>query len=217
MGILKIGPNTTMGEILGAHPSARLELFRRYHVGGCAACGYQLTDSLEQVCREHDIPDPIEQVIDYVRNSREVEANLQILPATLVTSIQPSNPARAPQALDWSGPALAQALQGGEGWRLVDVRSREEWEIDHLSDAQLLTTELKFEILDSWPKDTPILFCSNSGRRGLETASYFVAYGFTNVRNLAGGLQAWNAIRNESLVRRETDDIQRTNRSKSRL
>ena len=74
----------------------------------------------------------------------------------------------------------------------------EEWEQGHLPNSQLLTPELKFEMLDSWPKDTPILFYSNSGRRGLETASYFVAYGFIYVRNLAGGLKAWRSQQSHS-------------------
>jgi rhodanese-related sulfurtransferase len=189
----EITSNSTMGEILSTYPSARLELFRRYHVGGCAACGYQLTDTLEHVCQEHNISDPLEQVIEYIRKSREVESKLQVLPTVLVKSIQTSQPAAPSQVVSISGDDLAHALDHGYAWHLVDVRSPEEWERDHLPQAQLLTTELKFEMLDSWPKDTFILFFSNSGRRGLETASYFVAYGFTNVRNLAGGLNALRA------------------------
>jgi hypothetical protein len=46
---LEIRTSTTMEEILSAHPSAKLGLFRRYHIGGCTACGYQPTDTLEQV------------------------------------------------------------------------------------------------------------------------------------------------------------------------
>jgi rhodanese-related sulfurtransferase len=190
---LTISSETTMGEILSAYPSAKLELFRRYHVGGCAACGYQLSETLEQVCREHNISDPLEQVIEYIRNSRDVEAKLQILPTVLVTSIQSSKVPELPHTVDLSGDDLARELKGGQTWRLLDVRSPEEWEQGHLSGAQLLTTELKFEMLDSWSKDTPILFYSNNGRRGLETASYFVAYGFREVRNLAGGLEAWRS------------------------
>ncbi len=190
MSALEIGPKTTMGEILSAYPSAKLELFRRYHVGGCAACGYQLADTLEQVCCEHDISDPLEKVIEYIRNSREVEANLQILPTALVATIKPADKPRAP---DVQSPELAEELRRTDGLHLIDARTREEWEQDHLPGAQLLTTELKFEMLDSLSKDTPIVFYSNTGRRGLETASYFVAYGFTNVRNLAGGLVAWTA------------------------
>ncbi len=188
-----ISGTTRMDEILSAYPSARLELFRRYHVGGCTACGYQLTDTLEQVCQEHEIPDPLAQVIEYIRDSREVESKLQILPTVLVKSIQNSPPTEPSPVVSVSGDDLRQVLQGNQTWHLVDVRSPEEWERDHLPNGQLLTTEFKFEMLDSWPKDTPILFYSNSGRRGLETASYFVAYGFTNVRNLAGGLNALRA------------------------
>jgi rhodanese-related sulfurtransferase len=187
MPALEIGSNTTMDEILNAYPSARLELFRRYHVGGCQACGYQLSDTLEQVRREHEISDSLDQIIEYIRNSSEVEAKLQVLPTALVSiSAKPKQP-----NLDLDVPEFAQDQQG---WHIVDVRSREEWERGHLPGAQWLTTELKFEMLDSWPKDAAILFYSNAGRRGLETASYFVAYGFTKVRNLAGGLQAWAAL-----------------------
>lgn len=187
---LEISSNTTMGEILGAYPSAKLELFRRYHVGGCAACGYQPTDTLEQLCREHNISDPLVQVIDYIRNSEEVESKLQILPTVLAKSTHKGQLAKGTsQVVHVSGDDLTQALHDGQTWRLLDVRSADEWERSHLPHARLLTTELKFEMLDSWSKDTPIIFYSNSGLRGLETASYFVAYGFTNVRNLAGGLK----------------------------
>ena len=72
------------------------------------------------------------------------------------------------------------------------MRSPEEWANGHIPGAQLLALELKFEALDTWPKDTPIVFYSNAGRRSLEVASYFMAYGFTDVRNMAGGLEAWS-------------------------
>lgn len=191
MPAIEIAPSTTMEEILNAYPSARLELFRRYHVGGCQACGYQPSDTLEQVRREHEISDSLDQIIDYIRNSSEVEAKLQVLPTALVSiSPKPKQP-----NLDLGVPEFAQGLQG---WHIVDVRSLAEWEQGHLPGAQLLTTESKFEMLDSWPKDAAILFYSNEGRRGLETASYFVAYGFTKVRNLAGGLRAWEAVRSKA-------------------
>jgi rhodanese-related sulfurtransferase len=210
MPALEIGPNTTMEEILTAYPSARLELFRRYHVGGCAACGYKLSDTLEQVCREHEIPDALERIVEYIRNSSEVEAKLQVQPTVLVSiSAAPKR-----QGLDLTLPEFAQPQQQ---WRVVDVRSREEWEQGHLPGAQLLTTESKFEMLDSWPKDTPILFYSNIGQRGLETASYFVAYGFTKVRNLAGGLRAWEALQSKPAEAEGGINVEQSNRAETRL
>ncbi len=188
MSLFDIGPNTTTGEILSAYPSAKLGLFRRYHVGGCSACGYQPTDTLAEVCREHNITDPLDTVIACIRESQEVEAKLQILPTVVAATLKPEEKS---QLVDVQWPEVAAALQHGENLRLVDVRSREEWNKAHIPGAELLTLELTFEALDSWPKNTPIIFYSNTGGRSLEKASYFMAYGFTNVRNMAGGLEAW--------------------------
>ena len=163
---LDITPRITMGEILAAYPAAKLGLFRRYHVGGCQACGYQLTDTLEQVCRQYNITDPLETIVQVIRESREAELQLQILP-TIVAA-------------------------GQSRETIIDVRTPEEFETGHIPGAKLLTVDLTFEILDSWPKDTPIVCYSNTGRRSLEKASYFMAYGFTNARNLSGGLAAWS-------------------------
>ena len=165
---LEIHAGSTMEEILSAWPSAKLGLFRRYHIGGCASCGYQPADTLEQTITGQNISDPLEAVIACILESRQVEEGLQMLP-TVVSA----------------------ALERGESWPLLDVRSPEEWETGHIPDAQFLTLELKFEALDNWPKDSRIVFYSNAGTRGLEVASWFMAYGFTNVRNMAGGIEAW--------------------------
>lgn len=186
---LEISASTTMGEILSAYPSAKLGLFRRYHIGGCTACGYQPTDRLEQVMADHNISDPLEAVITCILESRQVEAGLQILPTAVAAAIKPKQEMRL---VDLSSPEVVAALERGERWRLIDVRSPEEWANGHIPGAQLLALELKFEALDTWPKDTPIVFCSNAGRRSLEVASYFMAYGFTDVRSMAGGLEAWS-------------------------
>ena len=188
MSLLEIGPDTKMGEILSAYPSAKLGLFRHYHIGGCAACGYQPTDTLGEVMHEHNIPDPLDAVIVCIRDSADVEARLQILPTVVAATLQPEKDSRL---LDLQSPEVAAALQRGEKWRLIDVRSPEEWEKGHIPEAQLHTLELKFQALDSWPKDTPIIFYSNTGSRSLQAASYFMAYGFTNVHNMAGGIEAW--------------------------
>ena len=109
-------------------------------------------------------------------------------------------PKRETRLVDVSSPEVESALERGESWPLIDVRSSEVWVNGHIPEAQFLTLELKFEALDTWPKDTRIVFCSNAGRRSLEVASYFMAYGFTNVRNMAGGLEAWSGELQASTV-----------------
>ena len=186
---LEISSGNTMEEILSAYPSAKLGLFRRYHVGGCTACGYQPTDTLEQVMADHNISDPLESVIACILESGQVEAGLQILPTVVAAALKPEQ--ETPLG-DVSSPEVEAALERGESWPLIDVRSPEEWVNGHIPEAQFLTLELKFKALDTWPKDTRIVFYSNAGHRSLEVASYFMAYGFTNVRNMAGGLEAWS-------------------------
>jgi rhodanese-related sulfurtransferase len=189
MSVMEIGPETTMREILSVYPSAKLGLFRRYHIGGCAACGYQPADTVAEVMQEHNIADHLDAIIVCIRESADVDAGLQILPTVVVATLQPENDSRL---LVVQSPEVVAALRRGEKWRLIDVRSPGEWETLHIPGAQLLTVELKFEALDSWPKDTPIIFYSNTGRHSLEVASYFVAYGSTHVRSMAGGIQAWS-------------------------
>jgi len=189
MLLLEIKLDTTMGEILSVYPSAKLGLFRRYHIGGCASCGYQPADTLAEVMREHNIADPLDAVIVCIRESADVDAGLQILPTVVAATLQTEDDSRL---LILQSPEVAAALRRGEKLPLIDVRSPEEWETRHIPGAQLLTVALKFEALDSWPKDTPIVFYSNTGRHSLEVASYFVAYGFTHVRSMAGGIEAWS-------------------------
>jgi rhodanese-related sulfurtransferase len=78
---------------------------------------------------------------------------------------------------------VAAALEGGDNLILLDVRAPEEWEAGHIEGAQLATVELTFEILDSWPKDTLVLY--STGNRSLDRASYFRAR-LTNPRSMDG-------------------------------
>lgn len=66
-------------------------------------------------------------------------------------------------------------------------------QVRSLPNSRLVTVELTFEILDTWPKDTLLVFYSNDGRRSLDKASYFRAYGFPRARRLTGALAAWDA------------------------
>ena len=166
---LEITADTTMGEILQAYPAAKVGLFQRYHIGGCSACSYAPTDTVAQVCVTHKITDPIDKIAECIRGSDLVEMELHIRPTQ-----------------------VAAGVRSGEGWRVLDARTQEEFAARRLPQAQLITHPLTFEILDSWPKNVPIVIYSNRGQRSLDRASYFRAYGMTNVRSMDGGLEAWS-------------------------
>lgn len=170
MSLRQIVRSTTMGEILEAYPAAKVGLFQRYHIGGCESCGYQPTDTLEQVKHTQNIQASVDEMIACIRESTAVEARLH----TTVADV-------------------AGALKQGEALSLLDVRAPEEWEKGKIEGAQLLTVNLTFEILDSPVKDTPIVLYSNHGTRSLDKASYFSAYGMTNATSMDGGLEAWTS------------------------
>src|SRR5688500_7471216 len=103
-----IDPQLTMRELLERFPGAQRALFRRYHVGGCASCGFQPTETLAEVCaRNGNLP--ADEVIDHILASHEADERMQISPAE-----------------------LAVALRENPTARLLDVRTREEFDAVHV-------------------------------------------------------------------------------------
>ena len=99
----EIAAATTMEEILRAYPSAKVGLFQRYHVGGCDSCSYKPTETLEEVRKNFNIQDSVDEIVNVIRGSAEVFASLHIAPRD-----------------------LASALRAGERLTLLDVRKPED-------------------------------------------------------------------------------------------
>ncbi len=174
----KITKRRTMQEVLEAYPSAQRALFRRFHIGGCHSCGYQPEDILEEVAHRHNIND-LDEVIDFIEHAEQTDRRIQVSPGD-----------------------VAAALQSNIPLRLVDVRTREEWELARIQGATLNTEELAQEMM-RWPKDTPIVFHCHLGQRSLDAASYFAGHGFSNVRSMTGGIDAWSLSVDSSVPRYE--------------
>ena len=76
-----IRPEMTMETILSAAPAARRALFQRYHIGGCSSCAFQPTDTLAQVCKDHNILD-VGEVVRTIEIAQEMDTNLRSNPST---------------------------------------------------------------------------------------------------------------------------------------
>jgi len=85
---------------------------------------------------------------------------------------------------------VEQALKNGS-IRLIDVRTEAEYAVARIEGAQLLTPDLAADMA-AWPKDTAIVLHCHHGIRSLDAAAYFVRQGFTRVRSMAGGIEAWS-------------------------
>jgi len=158
---------STMREILEAFPGAQRALFRRYHIGGCSNCAFQPEETLEQVCaRNGNLP--VSEVLEHLRTSHEQDAKLLIDPAD-----------------------LAALLKTDPDVRLVDVRSREEFEAVHIDGSVMLSQPVMREILGDGTNSRPLVLIDHQGRQALDAAAYFLGHGLQNVRCLRGGIDAW--------------------------
>jgi rhodanese-related sulfurtransferase len=163
-----IDPNMTMAELLQEYPGAQRALFRAYHIGGCASCGFSPSETLTDLCaRNSNLP--VEEVTGTILAGHEADQKMQISPAE-----------------------VSERLGAGEQLPLIDVRSREEWETVHIEGSTFFTQELMQEIISESAKDREIVFVCHHGVRSLDAASFFAGHGFEHVRSLTGGIDAWS-------------------------
>lgn len=106
--------------------------------------------------------------------------------------IRPAESVEAESKLLISPLDLSTRLKADPKLVLLDVRSELEHRMLHLDGAKLATRELVEEIFSKWDKATPIALYDHSGRDGLNAAKALVSRGFTDVKALAGGVDAWS-------------------------
>ncbi len=73
---------------------------------------------------------------------------------------------------------------------LIDVRGKEERALASLAAAKPMEGDLMQEI-EAMPKDTALAFICHVGNRSQVAAEHFRKQGFSNVSNVAGGIDAW--------------------------
>jgi rhodanese-related sulfurtransferase len=161
-------PQTSMRDVLAAFPGARRALFRKYHLGGCSSCGFAPEETLAQLCARNGDLDPAE-VIAHIQTSHETDQQLEISPKE-----------------------LADRRARGEKIRLLDLRTREEWDAVHLDGADFVTQDLIQRLMGQEGHEGLIVFYDHTGTSSLDAAAYFAGHGFTNARHLRGGIDAWS-------------------------
>lgn len=156
-----------MANVLAAYPGARRALFRKYHLGGCASCGFQPTETLGQLC-ERNGGLPAAEVIAHIQASHEQDRQLEITPRE-----------------------VADRRARGEPVRLFDIRTREEWDAVRLDGAEFVNQELVQKLMGTAARDALLVFYDHSGTASLDAAAYFAGHGFTQAKFLRGGIDAW--------------------------
>lgn len=172
-----IHPQSPMSAVLEKFPGAQRALFRRYHIGGCSSCGFQPAETLAQVCERNGGLD-VTEVLAHIASSHEQDAKIFIEPKE-----------------------LAEWRQRDPALRLVDIRSREEFEAVHIAGSRLLSQEVMREIMSDGSNTRPLIIVDHQGRNGLDAAAYYLGHGLQNVRCLRGGIDAWAQEVDSSLRR----------------
>lgn len=167
MATESISPQSSMKEVLAVYPGAQRALFRKYHIGGCSSCGFQPTETLEQVCRRNNDLN-VNEVLEHIKTSHEQDAKILIEPKQLI-----------------------ELLEKDKSVKLLDVRSREEYEATHIEGAILMSQPTVQEIMARWPRNQAFVIIDHAGKQALDAAAYFMGHGFEQVRCLRGGIDAW--------------------------
>lgn len=165
--MMNITANSPMSSVLEAFPGAQRALFRRYHIGGCSNCGFQPTETLVQVCERNGGLD-VHEVLAHIRSSHEQDAKILINPKE-----------------------LAQWRQQDASVRLLDVRSREEFEAVRIEGSVLMSQDTMRQIMSDGSNTRPLVIVDHQGKTALDAAAYFMGHGLQNVRCLRGGIDAW--------------------------
>lgn len=164
-----IDPKVTMKELLVQFPGAQRALFRRYHIGGCASCGFSPEETLAAVCQRNENLN-VDEVVEHIIESDGAERAMQIEPQE-----------------------LAERIAAGEPIYLLDVRTREEFDAVKVPGAHLFTQELMQKILSDQSRTNLFVVYDHTGERSMDAAAYFQGHGFEEVKSLRGGIDAWSA------------------------
>ena len=168
MSDLTITPEMTMEQILQVAPAAQRALFQRYHVGGCSSCGFQPSDTLAQVAKDHNILD-IKDMVNTIVQAQAIDGKVQVEPT---------------QVRAW--------LLAGDDFSFIDVRTPEEREGQaEVTEAERLDYNDAGRYM-SLDKDRRVVFLCQDGGRSLDVASYFIGHKFTNVWCVDGGVDGWS-------------------------
>lgn len=175
----KISPQSSMRDLLAHYPGARRTLFRNYHLGGCNSCGFDLEETLAQLCNRSGALEA-DRVLAEIEEGHREDEKMEIDPLTLREKLHDTS--------------LSDI-------HLLDLRTREEFEAVQIPSSQLLTQELMHHAMASWPKEELLILIDHQGERSLDAAAYFAGHGFTAVKALRGGIDAYAEKADRSLPR----------------
>ena len=157
-----------MDRVLQEFPAAQQTL-QKYGIdrhAGPGGAGFQPDDSLAVVAMTHGAD--VAQIIEHIERSQAFVKNLEITVHDAAASI--------------SRGVVA----------VLDVREGQAFAMASIPGSRRIDDAMAQEIVEHWPRDTPIVLVCHHGERSLHAAVRLRDYGFTQARSLSGGVDAWS-------------------------
>jgi monothiol glutaredoxin len=129
--------------------------------------------------------------MDYATAERADGLSIELVESETGAAFKIDNP-NAPGEVKQLSPRDVKALlDRGERFVFLDVRTPEERATAAIPGTRLLDQGVAAEV-ERLPKDTMLVFHCHHGGRSQAAAEHFRSRGFTNVNNMAGGIDAWS-------------------------
>jgi len=173
-------PDTSMIEVNKVLPEVHTLLFKAFHIG-MPVSGYKPDETIFTVCEKHD------KKIGEVLSLLNREAGGKLLPVI------------TPEELK------LQIESGRTDLVLLDIREKWEHDIAKIEGATLITRDNSEKIITTTPKDREVVLIDWKGDRAPSFQKWLSERGFTNVKCLEGGIDAWSEKVNTHLARYDID------------
>jgi rhodanese-related sulfurtransferase len=155
---------TTMKEVETTFPFARAMLHAKFHVGGCASCGFEPAETISEVAQKHSKNGDamLEALNEGIRDMFDAQIDVQNA-STMLKSI--------------------------DDVLVVDVREAWEFEICRLSEKAILLNEKTMPLVFEKGQSAKhvIVYCHH-GVRSLNAALYLRQNGLPQAVSLKGGI-----------------------------
>ncbi len=164
--------DSPMGEILATLPGARRAIFAKYHLGGCQSCAFSNHETLAELSTRSELA--AEKLLEHLLASHEHDLMMLMEPKV------------AHEQLDEI--------------RLIDLRTREEYEAVKIPRSEFFTQELQQQLFagDSQQK---ILLYDHLGKNVLDQVAWFRGHGLSETYGLNGGIDRWSLEIDRSIGR----------------
>lgn len=101
---------------------------------------------------------------------------------------------QAGQVATLSASDLLKRIQKGEKPLIIDVREPHEFQAGHIANASLIPLGNVEQGVAGIPKEQEIILVCRSGNRSEQAYQRLTALGYTNLKNMTGGMLSWERI-----------------------